>query len=86
MRCIESNGRNGLILSVTALVMSMLILPSLAKEAQGPLHLDAVSNVQWEECGELSNHTLECEFLPYRMSSQADQKRLPNGCSDGSFE
>ena len=37
-----------------------LVAPCLADEFQTPLDSDAVSGLQWKECGQANNHTLQC--------------------------
>lgn len=49
---------------LVALLYSWLVAPCLAKESQEPMSFTAVSKLEWNVCGQLNNHTLECKCLP----------------------
>ena len=71
----ETKGRNGLASLFVAMVCSALVAPCLAKESQAPLNFNVVSKLNWEECGELNNHTLECKRLHvFRFSIRLTRK------------
>ena len=67
-------------------MLSAIAAPAVANESQAPLQFDTVSKLRWEECGEISNHTLECIPYSYSMLNQADEERLPTRCPNGSLE
>lgn len=54
----EIKGRNGLLMA--AMACSTLVV---ANESQIPLNLNAASKLNWEGCGELNNHSLECKTI-----------------------
>jgi hypothetical protein len=57
----DSKGRNGLVFLYVVIVCLVLAAQCVAKESQAPLNLNVVSKLEWEGCGELNNHTLECK-------------------------
>ncbi|KAG0651839.1 hydrolase [Hyphodiscus hymeniophilus] len=70
MKLNESKSRNGLASSIAMICLALAqVNPTLAKQSQAPFNLNAVSKVKWEECGEISNHTLECSRLDVPMDN-----------------
>jgi hypothetical protein len=78
----DTKGRNGLVSRLVAMayIGSALVAPCLAKESQVPLNSNAVSKLQWEECGEVNNHTLQCNHLHFfSILNWVDKKwKVPN--------
>ncbi|RAH51714.1 alpha/beta-hydrolase [Aspergillus piperis CBS 112811] len=61
---------------VTVCISPAIVAPSLAKDAQMPLNPHRGSILQWKDCGEANNHTLQCSRLDVPMdhfSQQSDK-------------
>lgn len=87
----SAKGWNGLVLCAlaTAYMSSAIVALCLAYEFQKPLNAHAKSVLQWKNCGEANNHTLQCKYAPvsWPILIRVDAtRRFPTGSAHGSFQ